>query len=110
MGKRSSWLKTNMAKPPTGNPVVGSRGPAWFRENPRRVVPPPAKNRSASGMSSSAEPLNASMIPKVVDRANTSDDRRNGVKVEFCTEKRRKVAVEPSDRVATLKSAVLKDP
>src|SRR6185437_687453 len=101
--------------PPIGKPVVGSRGPAWFSENPRRLVPPPANNLSGSGMSSSvhsASPqlLNASSIPNVVERANTSAACRKGVYVEFCTVRRTNVAVEPSDLPAKLTSAVLKLP
>jgi len=50
IGKRNSWFSTSMAWPPTGNPVIESRGPAWFNAKPRNDVPPPAKKRSGSGM------------------------------------------------------------
>src|SRR5689334_10859292 len=50
MGKRNSWLSTSRACPPTGKPVMESRGPAWLSAKPRRDVPPPAKNLSGSGM------------------------------------------------------------
>ena len=46
---RSSMLLMISAVPPRGNPVTGSRGPAWFNPNPRSEFPPPAKKRSASG-------------------------------------------------------------
>ena len=39
------------AEPPSGNPVRGSRGPAWLSGNPRCEDAPPAKNRSDNGMS-----------------------------------------------------------
>src|SRR5258708_33103128 len=50
IGKRNSWLSTSIAWPPTGKPVTAYRGPAWFSANPRSEVPPPAKNRSGSGI------------------------------------------------------------
>src|SRR5487761_498897 len=73
------------------------------------LVPPPAKKRSGRGTLSAVEPSNGCSIPNVVDRAKTSD-RPSGVNVEFCIEKRRKLAVDPSDFVATLMFAVLYEP
>src|SRR5216683_7456909 len=55
IGKRNSWFKTSSACPPTGKPVPESRGPAWFSAKPRSEVPPPAKNRSGSGMTVGSE-------------------------------------------------------
>ena len=50
--KCSSWLMTKSACPPTGNPVMELRGPAWFKAKPLRFEPPPLKSLSGSGMTS----------------------------------------------------------
>ena len=72
MGNCNCWLKMSIAKPPTGNPVSGSRGPAWFNPNPRSVVPPPAKNRSGRGMSSATVSPSGCSMPRRVDRAKVN--------------------------------------
>src|SRR6185437_2096979 len=48
-GMRSSRLLTTTAEPPTGYPVVRSRGPAPLIPKPRCDVAPPAYIRSGRG-------------------------------------------------------------
>src|SRR5713101_7334304 len=109
IGKRNSWFKTSSACPPTGKPVIESRGPAWFSAKPRSEVPPPAKNRSGSGMTvgqvvpvgqvgagkvSETVSRYGARIPKRMDRAKLNR-RLIGWYVEFCKNNRRKLALEP---------------
>src|SRR5207245_11289655 len=98
-GKRISKLLRNNAEPPKGNPVTGSRGPAWFNPKPRCELPPPIKNRSGSGISAGVPTVgcpgciirvlpNGFSTPTRVERANTSslDDLRcfpKGYHIEF---------------------------
>src|SRR5580704_10333273 len=49
-GSRSSNVFTTAPEPPTGYPVVKSRGPASLIPNPRCDVPPPAYSLSGSGI------------------------------------------------------------
>src|ERR1700679_1689274 len=48
-GMRSSNVFTTAPPPPTGYPVVPSRGPPSLIPNPRCDVAPPTYNRSGSG-------------------------------------------------------------
>src|SRR5579872_4138240 len=106
-----------------GKPVHGSRGPAWFNPKPRREVPPPAKRRSGRGINWPVEegdvvqvvgmPLevlpNGCSTPKRTERAKTKS-RPNEVYVEFCSNPRKKSALDPSAVEAMLRSSVLKLP
>src|ERR1700674_1679385 len=84
IGKRNSWFNTSSACPPTGNPVPESRGPAWFSAKPRSEVPPPAKNRSGSGMTVGSEQgglvtvgqLGAGKLRETVSRYGTRIPKR----------------------------------
>src|SRR5690348_18317480 len=92
-GVRNSRLLINSASPPSGDPVAGSRGPAWLMEKPRRVLPPPERNRSGSGMSWLVP--NWFSTPTVVERAKTHlfllRLGPKGKKIAFCASKRLKL-------------------